>query len=358
LYRYYHFSRWDSRLFRDVNITSLSANGMSIPYTYNAADSTLTSTIDGSFFVNNANPNPTDGIFNESETLTMTLCVQADFCPLDNTQAITYKAAYSCNGEICQVTSIDSEIRVMPTGRPIPIASSELTQIPGVCGDPAIVELTLQSSIADSATGIFTDVIFGFQTCQQSALDISQVTIGGGAIAANNYAWTNTDLRIDLTGLTIDPDGPGGITDADGDGFFDDLPGGEMITVQVELEYICALPDDPSALTCTSLNCTFEDLYVEAKRDCGQPFSHFPDVEEFCIANGATSFGFNNTDVINTTLTGYDFGVTRTTGANCAPLPVRTKTVEFCYVYERKNIAACDEASTTNELQVVFDGNP
>ena len=159
--------------------------------------------------------------------------------------------------------------------------------------------------------------------------------------------------------LTSDPDGIGvGITDADGDGFFDDLPGGRMMTVQVELDFVCALPPDPGSIACTSIDCSFAQFYVRAKRDCGQDFTFEPEVEDFSITNGATFLELKNQDVITTNLTGYDFGTTRTTGANCAPLPTRVKTVEFCYIYERENIEPCPAASTTNELQVIFDGTP
>ena len=247
----------------EINLTSISANGTPIPYTYNAADSTVNVLVSGSFFEGNNAPNPADTLFDESEILVMQVCMQVDECPNINTQFITYKAAYYCHGDTCQVTRNESEIRIRPTDRPIPIATSELIQIPGVCGEPAIMELTLESSVLDSAGGIFTDLTFGFETCDQSALDISKVSIGGTEIGSENYEWIGSDLDIDLTTMTSDPDGTNnGITDADGDGFYDDLPGGRMITVRVELDFICALPPDPGSISCSSIDCSFAQFYV------------------------------------------------------------------------------------------------
>ena len=342
----------------ELELTSVSANGMAIPYNYSAATSTLDVNISGSYFQGNSAPNPANDRFDESEQLTMQLCMKAKECPSVNTQFITYKAAYYCNGDTCQITSRDSEIRVRPTTSPTPIASSVLVQQPGICGNPAIIGLTLQSSVADSSAGLFTDLTFGFETCEKSALDISKVTIGGTEIVAGNYQWIGTDLEIDLTNMTSDPDGAGGITDFDGDGFFDDLPGGAILNIQVELDFSCTFPDDPTTLACSSLDCSFGQFYVRAARDCGQLFTFEPPVEDFSITNGATYVGFNNQDQITTTLIGYDFGNTRTTGANCAPLAASVKTVEFCYVYERENIEPCAAENTTNELQVLFDGTP
>ena len=343
----------------EVQLTSFSANGVPIPYTYNASDSTLTSIISNNYYLNNSNPNPSDTLFSESEILTLTVCLQVDECPIINTQFITYKANYYCHGDTCQTIFDNSEIRIRPTDRPIPIATSELIQIPGVCGAPAIMELTLQSSVPDSAGGIFTDVSFGFETCDQSALDISRVTIGGVEIDPSNYSWIEDDLNIDLTTLTVDPDGNGtGITDADGDGFFDDLPGGQMMSIRVELDFLCALPPDIGSIACSSIDCSFGQFYLRAKRDCGQSFTFEPAVEDFSITNGATYVELKNQDLVNNNFFAYDFGGTRTSGANCTPLDPKVKTVEFCYIYERENIAPCAEANTTNELQVLFDGSP
>ena len=343
----------------EVQLTSFSANGVPIPYTYDASDSTLTSIITKDFYLNNSNPNPSDTLFSESEILRLTVCMQVDECPEINTQFITYKANYYCHGNTCQEIFDNSEIRIRPTDQPIPIATSELIQIPGVCGAPAIMEMTLQSSVTDSAGGIFTDVTFGFETCDQSALDISRVTIGGVEIDPSNYSWIADDLNIDLTTLTSDPDGIGvGITDADGDGFYDDLPGGRMMTIRVELDFLCMLPPDVGTIACSSIDCSFGQFYLRAKRDCGQDFTYEPAVADFSIINGATDVELKNQDLVNNSFLAYDFGLTRTSGANCSPLDPSIKTVEFCYIYERENIAPCPEASTTNKLQVLFDGSP
>jgi len=35
----------------------------------------------------------------------------------------------------------------------------------------------------------------------------------------------------------------------------------------------------------------------------------------------------------------------------------KTQTIEFCYVYDRENVTACEPANTSNKLQVLFAGS-
>jgi len=166
-----------------------------------------------------------------------------------------------------------------------------------------------------------------------------------------NYTWINDDINIDFSTLTSDPDGIGvGVTDADGDGFFDDLPGGQMLNISVELDFVCALPPDPTSIACSQLVCSFSQFYVEASRDCGSSFKVFPTITPFDIINGATSITSNEVQVGNSFF-GIDFGATGTSGA-------KTQTVEMCYIYERENVTPCPDANTNNKLQVVYSGSP
>jgi len=181
------------------------------------------------------------------------------------------------------------------------------------------------------------------------SLDISKVLLSGIPLPDTCYSWINDDINIDLTDLTTDPDGPGGITDFDGDGFFDDLPGGDTINVQVEIEFTCILPPSAASIECGVIFCDFAQFYVEAGRDCGQPFKFFPPITGFNITNGAVFQSTNETE-ISSTFFGFDFGATGTSGP-------KTQTIEFCYVYDRENVRACEPANTSNKLQVLFAGS-
>ena len=131
---------------------------------------------------------------------------------------------------------------------------------------------------------------------------------------------------------------------------------GETLTVQVELGFICALPPDPSSIACASVDCSFAKFFVEAKRDCGQSFKEFPEIEEFDIIDGATFVGFNGETLINNSFFGSDFG-TVGNAATCNPLAPSIRTVEFCYIHERENVEPCPATSASSELQVVFSGS-
>ncbi len=330
-------------------LTSVKANSIDLPYNYDPTTQILDAVIGGSFFEGNVNPNPTDSLFDTGERLTIQLCYQVDECPLINTYPIQYKMDYGCFGNLCQTVTNDKEILIRPSVRPEPIAEAALIQNPEICGPPGIIELKIYGDTNDPQQGVFTDFNFGFETCEKPSLEVARVLIGGAEIPDSCYSWVNDDINIDLTGLTFDPDGVGGISDFDGDGFFDDLPGGDTISIQIELEFSCALPPSASSIQCGVVFCDFAQFYVEANRDCGQAFKFFPPVTAFSITNGAVYQSTNETEV-SASFFGFDFGATGTSGA-------KTKTVEFCYVYDRENVTSCDPANTTNQLQVLFAGS-
>ncbi len=350
-------------LANELQLNSIEVNGRAIPYNYDGADSTLTVQIDGSYFVDNANSNPADENFDENERVNIELCYQVDDCPLENTQVLEFKTSYGCNDEFCQTITQQSEVRIRPSLRPEPFATLIKQTDPAVCGDPGVLDITFyaaqpgtNTAVQDSASGLFTDVTLGFETCDQSSLVVGAVIMNGTALPDESTTWVNGDLIVDFTNITTDPDGPGGMTDADGDGFFDDLPGGEVFNGQVFLEFSCAAPNDPNSLQCSSIDCSFAELFIAARRDCGQAFSFSPDVTEFSIINGATYLAMEGTTLINNSFFGYDFGTFGNDGA-CNPRPVQTRTLEFCYVYEQENVIPCGADFASNELEVLISGS-
>jgi len=332
-----------------LQLTSVSANGTPLPYNYDASTQILDAVITGDYFNDNTNPNPADSLFDTGERTTVRICYLVEDCPLINTYPIQYKMDYGCFGDQCQSVVLDREIRIRPSIRPTPIAEVDLIQNPGVCGNNGIIELKVYSNNSDPQRGLFTDLSFGFETCEKPSLEVARVLISGTPLADTSFSWVNDDINIDLSGLTFDPDGPGGITDFDGDGFFDDLPGGDTARVQIEIEFTCVLPPSASSIQCGVIFCDFAQFYVEADRDCGQAFKFYPTITGFSITNGAVYQSTNETEV-SSSFFGFDFGATGTSGP-------KTKTVEFCYVYDRENVTACEPANTSNKLQVLFAGS-
>jgi len=258
--------------------------------------------------------------------------------------------SYGCNDEICQFSEVDREIRIRPNVRPEPIAEAVLSQNPSVCGDPGMIDLKIYGDEADPKNGVFTDMTIGFETCERPSLEVEDVLINGTPIPASSYSWINDDINIDFTAIAFDPDGPGGLTDFDGDGFFDDLQGGDTLNVTITIGFQCVMPDPGSSPSCGIINCDFAQFYVAANRDCGQSFRIFPGIPNFNITNGATSVSTNEV-AVSTTFFGIDFGATGTSGA-------KTEEVEICYIYEQNNVTGCDLANSTNTLQAIFAGNP
>lgn len=78
-----------------------------------------------------------------------------------------------------------------------------------------------------------------------SGISYSNFTIGGNSVPINivgSFAQGSLNNYFNF-----DPDGPGGLADLDGDGFFDDLPGGQSLTLNATLNFNCT-----GNLTCGS----------------------------------------------------------------------------------------------------------
>lgn len=65
----------------------------------------------------------------------------------------------------------------------------------------------------------------------------SNFTIGGNSAPITNVGSLAQGSLNNY--FTTDPDGPGGLADLDGDGFFDDLPGGQSFTLTATLTFQC-----------------------------------------------------------------------------------------------------------------------
>ena len=124
----------------------------------------------------------------------------------------------------------------------------------GMANDPA------QSIITDLSLGIALGD--GFQL-QDGGFEITTITIAGvsipGIAPLNNIA--------DSPLFASDPDGAGGLSDTDGDGFFDDLELGQSVEITASYEFDCGqaanidLPNNCQNDASTSLNARMQ--YME-----------------------------------------------------------------------------------------------
>jgi len=127
----------------ELTLTSTTVNGIPIGNNYDSASSTLSINVDDSYFPANLTPNPADNYFDENEKINITYCYQVTDCPAENTQFITYKASWGCNDDICMSIVRGSEVRIRPTQRPEPYATVTKLSNPGICGDAAVIDLTM-----------------------------------------------------------------------------------------------------------------------------------------------------------------------------------------------------------------------
>ncbi len=340
----------------DVMITSMSVNGMPATYTYDASDTSYHIGIDNSFFPANGTPNPTDDKFDTDETMNIEICYQIADCPSGPRDfPISYKASYGCGGDVCQITQKTSFVKIRPTGAVLPTATVEVVGSAEICGDPAVLNLTVTNPNANTNQFMMNDLSIGFNTCVKSNLGIADVMIGGTSLDPALYTWDGPDILINFVSLGMDPDPGTGLVDADGDGFYDDLPGGEMIEVTILLEMECS----SDASSCTTVDCGFAQFFVEGTINCGTPFKNFPPVMGGDLVYTPTSDMTNLAalgDMVGTTPM-YDFGTYGGGPTNTSGPTKKTKEVEYCYTFDAMNVTPC--ASTPEVyFQLVFAADP
>ncbi|NEW83807.1 MAG: tandem-95 repeat protein [Mariniphaga sp.] len=77
-----------------------------------------------------------------------------------------------------------------------------------------------------------------------AAMDMSLFTLSNVHVGELSVPFTITNgiMSVNLNNLfTSDPDGPVGLDDKDGDGYFDDLPGGQSVLLKATLKFNCSV---------------------------------------------------------------------------------------------------------------------
>ena len=344
----------------NLTVSSMSANGIALPFTENLADSIITASIDGSFFMSNTSPNPTDDRFNTGEKMVVRVCYNADECPTSSQMPLTYKAYYGCDGDICNITTQATSLNVVPTGAADPIVTASFDGPVEVCGEAGTISLVLENPSSDDFQNAYTDLRIGFETCEQSNLGIVGVRLNGMPLPSSAYGYEGDDLFVTFADLNTDFDGAGvGLEDLDMDGNVDDLGGGQSISVELDIAVLCGVNEvDPTALDCPSIDCGFATFYVRAKSNCGNQFTRFPTVDNaFSIQYGPTAVsnvGEVNLGEDTAPIFGYDFG-------KIGEKPMGTiltgmATVELCYDFNAENMSPCPSGADLS-FKMSFSGD-
>lgn len=285
-----------------VSGLTLNVNKMALP----AGDTLVTAVLDSAFFetaTTGMGPGNGDAFLNSDESVRITehLCVLTCYAG----RGSQYSISWGCYGRACNTASATDFIRI-GEGAANPIffpVGSVPNQDAGYCqSGVSAITYSNEGVEADPGFGTMLDIATGIAMgntigstdsfgMEQTAFSITSVQIAGINIP-------NPIYLIDLDGnplFTSDPDGPGGLTDFDGDGFFDDLPINEEIELIVTYDYDCSNAAEVGAdSTCSNdVNMQLNSFmqYTDACRDT----TFLPNIGYYANQNSRGYF-INTTD--------------------------------------------------------------
>ena len=257
-----------------VYVEELNFNNQSIPFTKTvqaSGDTLITAEITSTFFQEIGN---NDGAFNPNENITITEkyclvgCVAGAFS--------SHTASWGCGEEICAEV-FDVDFVTMGEGA----ANAQITPVEatneGLTGYCQMGEKTLTFTNngfeIDAGFGVMLDVVAGIGLGNTFALSDNAYLITGYELAGVQI--TDNQALISLNNhpsFENDPDGSGGLSDADGDGFFDDLPLGESFEIKINYEFDCsnAAVDTEFSEGCTNDFTTTLNGRIAWKNNCDE----------------------------------------------------------------------------------------
>ena len=126
-----------------------------------------------------------------------------------------------------------------------------------------------------------------------------------------------------------------GLSDEDGDGFMDDLPGGQSLIITTSVMIGCS---DSMAGCAGNLACSLSNIEVNGKRNCGQDFQQFATLSEpisFFYGNGGST-----TNSVPTG--GYGIPITEVMVTTCDTWLPAMNGQQFSYTFDSNNIGHCE----------------
>ncbi len=243
-------------------------------------------------------------------------------------------AEYSCGiGKMsCQKPDTLTSKIYASAGTPKLDGTLVLAENPDGCPNKKVEYKVKNNGVGNAApVGNAYDVDLNIQF-GSGLMTISNVKLNGVAVPVANIYPTaaGTSFNIKLKNfMTTDPDGTGGISDIDSDGFFDDMLVGAETIVTFDYTIPCDLACGANLYYRLTSNATFTD---------------------FCHSlNGSTStflkeFGFQQVQAINQTKK-VDYGIL-TTGQS------KIDTAKFTFQYKAFNV---DLTATVAEIRIRYD---
>ncbi len=213
-------------------------------------DTIISATISNRFFTNNTAESGLigdgNGRFNVDEVVIITETIFVANCGGDdnfnlNTNQII---SWGCGEENCQQATTANMITFGIGEEQIEFQVGIDTITPGFCSEgTASLIISNNGFEFDDGFGTIKDITTGIGFANgdnfllgENGYEVTAIQIGEVVVF---FADTLTSLNENDI-FTIDPDGPGGLEDVDGDGFFDDLRVGESFTITATYQLDCS----------------------------------------------------------------------------------------------------------------------
>jgi gliding motility-associated-like protein len=236
-------------------VQSVTVNGipLSITKTLVGTDTLIRGVLDGTHFVANTiggGPGNGNAFFDPNETA----MISESFCLVSCTdsRASTHDMSWGCDNAYCQTTTVTDFVEVGQGAANILTLVGGGTALPdqyaGYCqtGNTTITFVNAGVEI-DPGFAAMLNIEAGiglgnmFEAIN-GGFEITSVTFAG-VILPSPTALVTLDGNPSFFG--IDPDGPGGLSDFDGDGYYDDLMLGDSLVITAYYDFDCSNATDP-----------------------------------------------------------------------------------------------------------------
>ncbi len=232
---------------------SAKIGGTTLPFTKSTnpqGDTIISATISNRFFTNNTVESGLvgdgNGRFNVDEVVIITETVFVANCGGDDNFNLSTNQTISwgCGEENCQQATAASMITFGIGEEQIEFEVGNDAITPGFCSEgTASLIISNNGFEFDDGFGTIKDITTGIGFASgnkfllgENGYEVTAIQIGEVVVF---FADTLTSLNENDI-FTVDPDGPGGLEDADGDGFFDDLRVGESFTITATYQLDCS----------------------------------------------------------------------------------------------------------------------
>jgi SdrD B-like domain len=302
-------------------------------------DGQVTQLADGtryvSFTIKGATLDAVDGRFDNGDNFSVwnTYVSLPNSCVPDMIQKVWVDPICAAGGAACSKSDTLTKIFKISAGTPIISAVNSSVDTWDGCPDKNAAFTFKNSGIASPTNPeVGTAYDIDLNVAIGGLMSVSNLNFGGvstvpteqtipGPVKAINWKIKNK--------LTFDPDGPGGLQDLDGDGYFDDMRPGDSINVSWKWEIPCDLACGADLNYNIAANGTFTDYCRKLNGSSGTPIYQF---------------GFAQTAPVtqNTPLPNYG-----TMGLQ----QVETRTATFNFNYTQNNV---DLANAVVKLRINY----